>query len=242
MRFSPVVPLLALGLTVAMAVAVHRMVKGGQVSHVAARACFALIAILVVWGVISSAIAAQGLYLDYATVFLMGAGVLAPFILAFTLGMGSPNLRRGLQEAFRAVPLSWLTYIHAVRLLAVGTITKYIQGSLPGHFILFVGVPDFLIGLTAPVIGYMAFQRRALSRQVLAAWHLIGALVYLPALPLMHLSVPSPIQVYVDGPTTAEVLSFPMALVPSFVVPLLLGFHFLALAKLSQSDYRAPCS
>ena len=48
----------------------------------------------------------------------------------------------------------------------------------------------------------------------------------------MHLSVPSPIQVYFAGPTTAEVLSFPMALVPSFVVPLMIGFHALALVTL----------
>ena len=95
--------------------------------------------------------------------------------------MGGPSALKKAQLG--SLIRCWLTYIHAVRIFAIGTISKYITGALPAHFILPVGVPDFLVRLSAPIVGYLAFKRHTLSPQILAAWHTLGAhlCIYLPS-------------------------------------------------------------
>ena len=49
------------------------------------------------------------------------------------------------------------------------------------------------------------------------------------ALPLMQLSQPGPFWIYREPPSTDLVLAFPMALVPTFIAPLLVLLHGAAL-------------
>ncbi len=189
-------------------------------------------ALLFAWLVGSTWLAYRGLYLSRNDSWLLIVwGTAVPIVLIAASAVWPPS-RRSLVRLAEGVSLVSLIGIQAVRVLSVGTIYKWWIGLLPGHFILPVGVPDFLIGATAPWMAHLALRDAARFRGVLVAWNAIGALVLLSAPALIQLSQPGPLQVYLEGPTTDEVLGFPMSIVPTFVAPLFVALHALALLRL----------
>ena len=105
-------------------------------------------------------------------------------------------------------------------------------GDLPGHFILPVGVPDFAVGLTALPMAWWASRNLANAKSSLIAWNVVGASIFLSAGILMHVSMPGPVQLFTSGPTTHTLFEFPLALVPTFLVPCFVATHLACLWKL----------
>ena len=87
---------------------------------------------------------------------------------------------------------------------------------------------------TAPV------EDLGVARPLLVAWNAVGAAVLLSAPVLIQLSQPGPFQLYFQGPTTHEVLGFPMSIVPTLVAPLFVGLHLIALHRLLARPEAAP--
>ena len=48
----------------------------------------------------------------------------------------------------------------------------------------------------------------------------------------LHVSMPGPVQFFTSGPTTQTLFEFPLALVPTFLVPCFVGLHLASLWKL----------
>ena len=159
-------------------------------------------------------------------------GTAAPLVLLGALVLVSPGARSTLADFALHTPLEALTRVHAVRILALGTIYKWLVGELPTHFILPVGVPDFLIGLTAFWIARLSTRDPQRARPLLIAWNAVGVAVLLSAPVLIQLSQPGPFQLYFQGPTTHEVLGFPMSIVPTLAAPVFVGLHLIALHRL----------
>lgn len=186
---------------------------------------------LLIWALLTSLLAFRNFYEETTEYFSMDVATFVPFVITgfFLL---FPNARRLLTQWTENVPLRQLTWIHIIRVAALGTILKMRDGSLPAHFILPVGVPDFIFGLSVPIIDWLAFQKKVIGRKVLISWNVIGLVLFLPTLILIYLSVPSPIQISFEGPNTLEVFRFPMALVPTFIAPVFIIIHSAAILKL----------
>lgn len=125
-----------------------------------------------------------------------------------------------------------LASIHILRLLAIGTIIKYLQRQLPLHFVILGSVPDFLFALSAIVVTIVA-DTDLLGPQVLFAWHSIGFFVFFGAGISMFFSVPSPLRIFHGDPNSSIVFQFPMVLAPNFTVPLFMLAHVFAIVKLT---------
>jgi hypothetical protein len=186
------------------------------------------------WFATSAALSLHGFYLDERAraFFPLVLGTAAPVTVILAGLVFWPSLRRDLIALVVTAPLEWLIALQSLRIAAVGTIVLWVEGELPGYFIVPVAFPDLAIGLSAPVISYLVRSGRGVSRRVLVAWNLAGAAVFLLAQPLLHLSVPGPLRVIYTEPTTAEVFHFPMVLVPTFVAPLLVVVHLVTVWKL----------
>jgi hypothetical protein len=206
----------------------------GAISTSEVRACAILLAVLCTWIFASSALAVSGVYLSERALkalpllcgFLVPVGIVAAALLF------SPVLRSGILAIIDSLPLSWLVGAQAIRITAIGTIIKYLDGDLPGHFILPVGVPDFAVGLTALPLAWWASRDLASARSSLIVWNLIGASIFVSAGILMHVSMPGPVQFFTSGPTTHTLFEFPLALVPTFLVPCFVGIHLACLWRL----------
>ena len=236
MSFSPLTHALALFLLGWLGWQAGRVARGRELLG----AKLALLVVMVGWLAASSWLALRGAYLaanEDRLLIVAGTAFLPIAIVA--LGLISRDVRALLARFADGVPLAQLTGVHVLRAAALGTLYKAWIGALPLHFIVPVGVPDFLIGLSALPLA-AAVRRASVSSRVQRIWHAGGAGVLLLAVPLIQLSQPGPLHWFREGPTTDQVLAFPMAIVPTFVAPLLIGLHLAALVQLRGRRSRVP--
>ena len=91
---------------------------------------------------------------------------------------------------------------------------------------------DILAGITGPMVAYLAYSKKVLSRSVVIAWNILclGLLINIVVTAL--LSIPSPFRYFMNEPANTIVAKFPIIWLPGFLVPLAYGLHFLSLRKL----------
>jgi hypothetical protein len=210
----------------------------GAISDPEARACSIVLGVLCGWITASSILAVSGAYLSQGALRVLPllCGFLVPVSIVAVALRFSLLFRSGVLGIIASLPLSWLIGVQAIRITALGTIIKYLHGDLPGHFILPVGVPDLAVGLTAMPMAWWASRRPGSARSSLIVWNLAGASIFLPAGILMHVSMPGPVQLFTSGPTTQTLFEFPLALVPTFLVPCFVGLHVACLWRLRIRD------
>jgi hypothetical protein len=105
---------------------------------------------------------------------------------------------------------------------------------LPPAFALPAGIGDVLVGLLAPLVAYALWkrpQRRALG----VAFNILGMADLMVAVSLGVLLAPGPLQTIITQPTTQIMLLLPMALIPTFAVPLAIVLHIASLRLLRHT-------
>jgi len=152
-----------------------------------------------------------------------------------------PEIREGLISAASETTDRELAAIHILRLLAIGTIIKYLQRQLPLHFVILGSLPDFLFSISAVVVTFVAGTAFP-GQEFLLAWHWIGFFIFFGAGISMFFSVPSHFRIYNDAPDTSIVFRFPMLLAPNFTVPLFMLAHAFAIVKLIAAGANAGAS
>ncbi len=105
----------------------------------------------------------------------------------------------------------------------------YLQGFLPGIFALPAGWGDFAIGITAPLVAW--FWRRPYPRKMFVVWNVLGVLDLVTAVTLGVLASATPVGVLAGDVTTRLMGMFPLSLIPTFFVPLLIIGHLIALSR-----------
>jgi hypothetical protein len=92
------------------------------------------------------------------------------------------------------------------------------------------------IGATAPLVAWLIHARGAnLPRRALVVWNLLGLADLITAVGLGVLSSQSRIGVLAAGGVTTRLMgTFPLALIPTFFVPLLAILHLVALTRLAH--------
>src|SRR5262249_55161143 len=153
---------------------------------------------------------------------LFAGGSLIAILLAF---VASPTLRRVLW----AVPLPTLHGLQLYRAVGFVFLIMMGLGQLPAHFALPAGWGDVFIGGTAvPVAALLARSGRQ-ARAVAATWNLLGLLDLIVAVG-MGTGLLAPLLLPNLGsrvPSAGAMGTFPLFLVPAFVVPLSIAFHVL---------------
>ncbi len=172
----------------------------------------------------------SGFYLKHTRWLSNFIGVNIVFVFGVVWFKCVSGAWQGVTHAAELTTLQELASIHILRLLAVGTIIKYLQKQLPLHFLLLGSIPDFLFAVSAVVVTVILGEH-ALSREFLIVWHTTGMLVFLGALS-MFFSVPSPFYRWRTVPDASIAFKFPMLLAPNFTVPLFMLAHAFALVKL----------
>lgn len=177
---------------------------------------------LVCYALGAAALGARGLYVDPAVLAslpglwiqgLTSAAFVVPVLLF-------RRLREELREIADTTPWHWLAYFHALRIAALGTAYKTWIGEFPAYFELLVGVPDLLFGISALYVGRQA-RRGELTRRGFLWWNVAGALVIVPAAPIvLQLGLPGPLQIFDSLPDARAVFAWPMSIAPVFGVPL----------------------
>ncbi|MEW8505810.1 MAG: hypothetical protein AB2598_03850 [Candidatus Thiodiazotropha sp.] len=147
-----------------------------------------------------------------------------PVFIATTMVLLLTPLREGLRVLVDETPAYWLSGMHILRILALGTLIKASKELFPQLFAWFVGGPDLLFGLSAILVTLLARAGMATDRFLLF-WHLVGAVaIVLPVAGLMH--------IFMAEPLFAELFMFPMVMAPALVVPTLVMLNLLVAWRL----------
>lgn len=131
------------------------------------------------------------------------------------------------------LPLKSLTYIHTIRIpVELVLLWLFYNGQIP-QLMTFEGRNfDILIGITAPLISWLAFRNKTINRSLLIGWNILGLLFLLNIVVQAVLSVPSPIQQIGFEQPNVAVLYFPFVWLPTIIVPIVLLSHLASLWQL----------
>jgi len=91
---------------------------------------------------------------------------------------------------------------------------------------------DILAGISAPFIAYFAFEKKLLNLNLVLIWNIISLGLLLNIVVKAMLSAPSPIQKIAFEQPNIAILYFPFCWLPTFIVPIVLFSHLVAVRKL----------
>lgn len=213
------IPFLFAGQIAFVAFLAHRAHRRGALEGAGLRWVWSALALLTLWFALCALLTRQGVWLtESLRPWLPGLWLPLIPMLLMALLLLTP-LRAALPRILDVTPPAWLVAIHALRIAALGTFVKTIQGEFPLHFELGVGIPDLVFGMSAPLVA-VAVAHQALGPKGLARWHAAGfLLIAIPAPLLLQLGLPGPLHWFREAPTSEALLVYPMALAPTVVVP-----------------------
>lgn len=164
---------------------------------------------------------------------------LSPLIPLFAVGgIGTALLAARLSPAFRrvlaAASLPAVVGVQLYRVIGVVFLILLAQGQLPAHFALPAGWGDIAVGLTAPLVALVLAREARGGRTLAAVWN-VFALIDLVVAVGMGTGMLAPYLAPELGPAVPPAAAmgvFPMILVPTFLVPVSVLLHLLALGRL----------
>ena len=233
MKFS-MLPFLFITQVVAIYVAATITRRSGEINTTQSRSIMAVLALLVLWGAISSFLGLNGWYQSEAFLTsLPGFWITMPAVLIIMLPwMFSTTFRETTNAIIDRVPLHYVMAFEGLRVLAIGGILKAYNGEFSALFATWVGVPDFLFGVAALVAAYLIF-RGVWGKPSAIGINLFGFVIIVPfALVVLNLGLPGVMHMVDESPSMISVFEFPMALAPTLVVPIFVTINLLVAIRL----------
>ena len=185
--------------------------------------------ILLAWVSVQAIITQSNYYLETTTLpprFLLLVG--PPLLLIVYLFISKQG-----KIFLDSLSTSWLTYLHVVRVPVEITLYYLFISSLVPELMTFEGRNfDILSGLTAPVIAYVGYNRKKLSKTLLLIWNFLCIALLVNIVVTAVLSAPFPFQRLAFDQPNVGVLYFPFSWLPGCVVPLVLFSHLVCVREL----------
>lgn len=159
---------------------------------------------------------------------LLGLGAVVP-VAIFGIGyFGSARFRQFLLS----LDLRTLTLVQTWRVGGLVFLLLHQRGLLPGVFALPAGWGDIAIGITAPVMAW--WWRPPFPYKAFVVWNVLGLLDLVMAVTLGLLASATPVGILAGEVTTRLMGQFPLSLIPTFFVPLLVICHLICLSRVRE--------
>jgi hypothetical protein len=146
--------------------------------------------------------------------------------------------RRGSLWAFaQTFNLKTVTLLHVWRVLGIVFLIDYAQGRLPGGFAFPAGIGDIFTALAAVPVALAVSRRVPGARNWFVAWNIFGLVDLIVAVGSGILHSGSSLGILAgSGPTTLLMSQIPLSMIPTFLVPLFVLLHLLALARAKEVE------
>ena len=188
-------------------------------SYTEAFAIFAALLALAVWSAVLTLLGLRDTHIQLMQTIPLLWQAFVPMIIWMVPFALLPTFRRALWQIADTTPAHWLVAIQTLRIGALGGIVKGLQGEIRSDYVFWIGIPDFLFGLSALVVAGLVW-RRQIKPGLLISWNLVGfALIVLPTF--------IPMTYWMTEPGFEFIFEFPMILAPGLVVSLLISLNLL---------------
>ncbi|UAY50876.1 hypothetical protein [Ferruginibacter albus] len=133
------------------------------------------------------------------------------------------------------LPLTTLTYIHTVRILVETVLYWLFLSKAVPQVMTFAGRNlDIIAGITAPLVGYLYFKQKIITKGFLIGWNIISILLLGNIVIIAVLSAPFAFQKLGFEQPNIAVLYFPFIWLPCFIVPTILFSHLASIRQLMK--------
>ena len=184
---------------------------------------------LVGWLALTAVLAERGFFDDFRSLpprFLPLFGLPLLTLLALTFS-------RRVAPLLAAVPPAWPIAAQAFRIPVEIVLWRLaVAGAIPELLSFHGRNVDILVGLTAPVVAYACFVRRAWPARVAVWWNWAGVVILLNVVVHAQLSAPTPWGILETDPPTTFIADWPYVWLPGFLVPLAWLLHAVSLRQL----------
>ena len=159
---------------------------------------------------------------------ILGVSILGPTIMGIALLLRSETA----DQVLRSLPIHLFATIQVYRIVGIVFLMMQSDGLLSAYFATSTGWGDILIGVTAPIVGYLLWNDAYRYKFVGLTWCVAGVSDLFFVLYKAITSAPGPLQsASFDLPTVA-IGYFPFPLIPLLVVPVSLILHAQLIRKL----------
>jgi len=128
-----------------------------------------------------------------------------------------------------------LIWLNVWRLVGAVFLLLMAAGQMPALWALPAGIGDIIVGVTAPWVAMKLGATGGEMRAVL--FNLFGLLDLIFAVGLGITTSPGALQLFHTVPTSEFATTFPLSLVPSFLVPLAFMLHIVSVWQLSRGTW-----
>jgi len=235
MKFS-MIPLLILAQILAIWLVTRRANRIGKITGSGMTLIAMLLFLFTIWAGASSYLAFSGIYhsnwfLSSWPAFWVTFIAVAIFMVPISVSSGARETVRGVIDA---TPLHWAVGFQGLRILALGGIMKAASGDFSRYFGFYIGIPDFIFGLSALLMAWFVYKKQVGAKAVIA-WNVAGAMIIVPVgMVLMQMGLPGAWLTFTDVPTILTIFEFPMALAPTVVVPVFIMMNLLISIRLIE--------
>ena len=190
---------------------------------------------LIVWLILQAVLALNNIYnsnLSSLPPKIMLLGILPPILVIILLFATSKG-----RQFIDGLPLRNITYLNIIRIpVEIVLFWLFINKAIP-ELMTFEGRNfDILAGISAPVMAYLVFTKKKLSRNVLLIWNFICLGLLLNIVINALLSAPSPLQKFAFEQPNIAILNFPFSWLPTFIVPIVLFGHLVSIRQLLRNN------
>lgn len=190
---------------------------------------------------------ALGLFLWFLYCFLLGiSGFLQTFelpprfplltVLPAFLFIGFFLKKHKDSAIIENIPTPWLVYYQSFRIIIESLFVATVAVGFLNPEVTFEGYNyDILFGLSAVIVGFLAFNRKVISNKGLLVWNYLGLVVIAFIIFLFTTTAFFP-ELWGSVETLAkkEAGSFPFVLVPAFLMPSAVFMHVVSIIQLRK--------
>ena len=188
------------------------------------RTLMGVASVLVLWCICVWALLRFG---GYQPIFL-------PLLILVPVGTAALFARTKAGKRFiDAVPQQGLIGIQIFRVVGGSFLFLWTDGLMPGLFALPVGIGDILVGVFALVLAIL-IVRGNYPHLAIVGWNLFGLADHIMALSLGITTSPGPFQQFSIEQPNVLTVTYPVAIIPAFIIPLSFILHGLSLWKLRR--------
>ena len=159
-------------------------------------------------------------------------------VIPIVLGLATLLGTRQGRALVVAAPQSWLVSIQVYRALGAMFLLLWAQGKMPGEFAIPAGTGDVIVGLSAPLVAWINSRQSPSAAGVTWVWNVFGIGDLAIAVATGFLTAPSVFQMLGYDRPNELITTYPIVMVPVFLVPLSIILHGASLWKLRQSARR----
>ena len=188
-----------------------------------------LMAVVLVWLIIQSALGILGFYSNWTAIPPRFPLLIAPPVLAIVLLLAL----KGGRSFVDTLNIETLTILHVIRIPVEITLYYLLMARLIPQSMTFEGTNlDIVSGITAPIVYYFAFSLKRMHPRILLIWNFVCLALLLNVVITAILSAPTPFQKFAFDQPNIGIGYFPFVLLPAVLVPIVLFSHLASIRQL----------